>query len=124
MKIGKDDIKFLQQWMTGINPKNLYWGFICSSRQDYVGNAKGVEDNVIYGIYDREGGCFMEIRMIWDSIGVRMHIYDDAFALAASPMNQRLWQKLLTLGHDFTSESFSKLLIQLGFQDDSDILLS
>ena len=120
MYITTDDRAYLQQWMKVMDPQKLYWGFTCFSRQDYAGVEKEGRDEVTYGIYSSEGGCLMEICMIFGENGVKMRIFDEAFPLATSPTHLEVWHKLLRLGEDFTSDEFSKELIGLGFQDDSD----
>ena len=105
---------------------DLYWGFTCYSRQNYA--KKGVEafdDEIMYGVLARSGGCLMEMQMLWDKLAgdsvPRLKVFSDALPMLNCPTHKKLISRLAALEKKlFTSEEFSRLLLSLGFEDDSD----
>lgn len=122
----KDDIQVLKTLKGNDDWNDLYWGFTCYSRQNYA--KKGFEnfdDEIMFGIYARSGGCLMEMQMVWDSLAGNsvpsLKVYSEAFPLLFCPTHKKIVSRLAGLKKEFfTPEEFSRLLLSLGVEDDSD----
>ena len=113
--------------------ENPYYGFTCFSRQNYAQTIKlyGDEnDSVEFGIYVRNDGCIAEMSMSWSTLQgkevPKLAAFDDAFLLLVDPKIQDMFRLLQGYADDkkeLTPEAFSRLLLYLGFEDESDIKL-
>lgn len=120
-----EDIQVLKT-SKGHDWDDLYWGFTCHSRQNYA--KKGVQDfddEIMYGIFARSGGCLMEMQMLWDKLAgdsvPRLRVFSDALAMLDCPTHKKLISRLAGSEKKlFTPDEFSRLLLSLGFEDDSD----
>lgn len=120
-----EDIQVLKT-SKGIDWDDLYWGFTCYSRQNYA--KKGVQDfddEIIYGVFARSGGCLMEMQMLWDRLAgnsvPRLKVYSDALTMLDCPTHKKLISRLASLEKKlFTPDEFSRLLLSIGFEDNSD----
>ena len=122
------DVRYFKRYVKDFQPENWYWGFTCFSRQNYRDCIRReFEDEIIYGIYSLEGGGMAEMTMIWEKIGVDepcLRSFSESFVLMMSPTHKQIFAKIRKLNNErFSPEEFSKLLISLGFQDDSDFPL-
>ncbi|MFR0985247.1 MAG: hypothetical protein ACLSFZ_00575 [Frisingicoccus sp.] len=124
--LSKDDILYLKKYGVNNQFEDMYWGFTCFSRQNYTGTLpRGVVDDVVYGIYFYEGGALAEMAKYWYQLPGEaapcLEVFSDAFLLLESPLQKRIMVELRKkYSENFTSEDFSKLLIRMGFRDDSD----
>lgn len=120
-----EDIQVLKTYMVNGDWNDLYWGFTCYSRQNYA--KKGVEkfdDEIMYGVFARSGGCLMEIQMDWNNLAGNsvpsLKVFSEAFPLLDCPTHKKIISRLAGLKKElFTPEEFSRLLLSLGFEDDS-----
>lgn len=126
--LSEDDIRYFKRCTSCERYDDLYWGFSCFSRQNFKKPALiKTEDDVIYGVYSNEGGTLAEMTMQWQWIQGEvvpcLEVFSDAFFLLESPMHKRIMKRLLKFQkqyHElFTPDEFSRLLIGLGFQDNS-----
>jgi len=119
------DGKYIERFYPGQQQEDLYWGFTQFSRQVYADTVTiRSEDEIMYGIFSMDGGTLAEIGMRWYRLGrecvPRMECFSEAFFLLKSPMHQRIFKRLQNEPDNFTPEEFASLLIEMGFQDDSD----
>lgn len=115
--------------------ENLYFGFTCDSRMDYFAvtyeslhGKRGSIDDIVYGIHDRRGGGVCELKMVWYLIGEekcpRLEVFSDYFDEITKDWHEEIFRQIQLLGKKtFTPEEFSIILINLGFEDMSDIKL-
>lgn len=110
--------------------ENTYYGFTCFSRQDYAHRIKRYvdeTDSVTFGIYVRNDGCIAEMTMSWSPLQgkevANLGVFNDAFSLLADTRIQDVFRLLKDYADDkkeLTPEAFSRLLLYLGFEDNSD----
>lgn len=77
----------------------------------------------MYGIYNQDRGTLAEIRITWDKVRVHVCIPAEAFSLMISPTHEKVMDRLPELGDVFTPETFSEVLKEMVFEDNSDIEL-
>lgn len=120
-----EDIQVLKTYKGDHDWNDLYWGFTCYSRQNYA--KKGVEDfddEIMYGVYARSGGCLMEMQMAWEVLAGNsvpsLKVFSEAFPLLDCPMHKKIVTRLAGLKKElYTPDEFSRLLLSLGLEDDS-----
>ena len=118
------------------NDKNhFYYAFTCDRRMDYYPHIyenthvkNGSVDTVFYGVHDRRGGAVCEMRMTWYLLGgkecPRLEVFSDHFDEFTNAWHIELMKQIQLLEKkEFTAEEFSRILIALGFEDESDIKL-
>lgn len=104
-----------------------YYGFTHFNRMDYkdIPHSDFV-DQVTFGVYARTGGCLSEASVSWTPLGGRMipcfQIFEDGITAAFSAKFQKVVDELRSMG-DFTPEQLSAVLIEQGYEDDSDTRL-
>lgn len=70
------------------------------------------------GEYYDYGGCAYEFKFVWDDIGIKLEIYNDAWiAFCKMPELVDLMNKIQTQKFNPTIEEFSKMLKDIGFKD-------
>ena len=118
------------------NQRNLYYAFTCDKRMNYYQHIyetshvkNGSVDSIYYGIHDRCGGCVCEMRMTWylldDKEYPRLEVFSESFDELSKEWHLDLLRHIKFLGKkDFTASEFSRMLISLGFEDESDVKLS
>ena len=111
---------------------DYYHGFTCFSRQEYYSILrkkelrKGIEDKIRFGIYHRKGGCDAEMCMTWNRLKQnivfpKLEVFSDAFGLFLHTTFDDVFKELSKQNNqDITPDEFSRVLIQLGFEDMSD----
>lgn len=84
-------------------------------------------DQVTFGLYARSGGCLSEASVLWTHLNGRIvpyiRVFEDGIKAAFSTRFLAVVDKLRTMG-DFTPGQLSHLLIEQGFEDDSDTPLA
>lgn len=128
MQLQEADVKYLRKFDKDFMPEKWYWGFSCFSRENYKNHiCHEFEDQIIYGIYSYDGGCMAEMTMTWGNLRVKepyLRCFSESFFLIMSPMHKNIFAHIRKWNKEwFSAEDFSKLLISLGFQDDSDFPL-
>ncbi len=101
-----------------------YYGFTHFQRMDYndIPHSEFV-DQVTFGLYARSGGGVSEASVLWTHLDGRIvpyiRVFEDGIKAAFSMKFLAVVDKLRTMG-DFTPGQLSHLLIEQGFEDDSD----
>lgn len=124
----EEDVAHFRKYCKHFEAKDWYWGFTCFSRQSYWNvMEREFVDEIIYGVYSYQGGCMAELRMAWkklDDVVPYLRSFSESFPLITSPMHRKIFQGIYRLDNKrFSPDDFSRLLISLGFQDDSNYLL-
>lgn len=114
------------------NENVIIKAFTCLSRQEYFDAKapymKGLVDVVIFGNFDSEGnGCEYEAKMKWVVIesktSPRLCIFHDAFIILDE--HKELIDEIKKLHRKyFSPDDFCRLLLRLGYKDQSDHKLS
>ena len=107
------------------NPANeYYYGFTHFMRMKYrdISHEEFV-DEITFGLYAREGGCASEASVLWMPLDGKtvpcIRVFEDGIKAAFSTKFLTVVDKLRPMG-DFTPAQLSHLLIEQGFEDDSD----
>ena len=104
-----------------------YYGFTHFTRMDYkdIPHPDFV-DQVTFGVYARAGGCLSEASVLWTPLGGRLvpyfQIFEDGITAAFSARFLKVVDEVRSMG-DFTPEQLSRMLIEQGYEDDSDTRL-
>jgi hypothetical protein len=125
----------LMECRTELQLKNkagrYYYGFSCLSRQDYgaeyienITKLQGFNDEVIFGMHDKNGGCKYEAAVRWIPLDKkdmpRFEIFAEGVAVFYYLIKSSAFGKFIKSNPDFTPDDFSRFLIQAGFVDMSD----
>jgi len=105
-----------------------YYGFTHFQRMKYKDIPRSeFIDEVTFGIYARSGGALSEASVQWTHLGGELvpciRVFDDGIKAAFSKQFMAVVDKLRNAGC-FTPEQLSLLLIEQGFEDNSDTPLS
>lgn len=125
----EEDIKHFKRYCKkNFEKTDLYWGFTCFSRQNYRDEVPHKsEDEIIYGVYSHQGGCMAELCMTWERFDMTvpyLRSFSESFPLLTSPTHRKIFEGIHKLNDEyFSPDDFSRLLLSLGFQDNSDYLL-
>lgn len=127
-KLSNQDIKYFQSIDAQFDPDGLYWGFVLFSMQEYAKERlRDFCDEVVYGIYNRNGGCYLEMKMIWvevqNEIYPKLIAFSQSIPLLGSPTHIQLVEKMNELPELFTPMGFVQVLTSMKFHDDSDHVL-
>ena len=101
-----------------------YYGFTHFMRMKYkdIPHPESV-DEITFGLYAREGGCASEASVLWTHLDGRIvpyiRVFEDGIKAAFSTKFLAVVDKLRAMG-EFTPAQLSHLLIEQGFEDDSD----
>ena len=104
-----------------------YYGFTHFKRMEYndIPTAEFV-DQVTFGLYAREGGCLSEASVLWTHLDGRIipyiRVFEDGIKAAFCTKFLAVVDKLRNMG-DYTPGQLSHLLVEQGFEDDSDMPL-
>lgn len=125
----EEDIRYFKRYCKNFEGTDLYWGFTCFSRENYRDEVEHeFADEISYGVYSHQGGCMAELRMAWenlDEIVPNLRSFSESFFLLTSPTHRKIFEGIYEMNNEsFSPEDFSRLLVSLGFQDDSDYLLN
>lgn len=101
-----------------------YYGFTHFMRMNYKDIPHNdFVDEVTFGLFARGGGCASEASVLWTPLDGRIvpyiRVFEDGIKAAFSTKFLAVVDKLRTMG-DFTPAQLSHLLIEQGFEDDSD----
>lgn len=105
-----------------------YFGFTHFQRMEYrdIPHSEFV-DEITFGIYARSGGCLSEASVQWTHLDGRIvpfiRVFEDGIKAAFSKQFLAVVDKLRNMG-DFTPKQLSEVLIEQGYEDNSDIPLS
>ena len=101
-----------------------YYGFTHFQRMKYndIPHPESV-DEITFGLYCRDGGCAFEASVLWTHLDGKIvpyiRIFDDGIKAAFSAKFLAVVDKLRSKGN-YTPGQLSYLLIDQGFEDDSD----
>jgi len=126
----------LMECRTEIQAKNesgrYFNGFSCLSRQDYgaeyiekITKPKEYTDEILFGVYDKKGGCKSEAAVRWVMITdkqslPRFEIFIDGYKIFHYLIHLPIFNDFIEKNLVFTPDDFSRLLIKAGFIDLSD----
>lgn len=126
-ELSEADIRHFSRWLErDIDYANAFWSFRHFARQNYAERVQiACLDDVCYGLEDKDGGCFCEMRMVWEMIDnrstPRISSFSESFAILTSPMHKRVMRQVMRQKNEyFSPEEFSEILISCGFRDMSD----
>ena len=107
--IKKCDSEQLIHYFPNADWDDLYWGFSNYSRQAYAGLAPlDAEDEIMLGLYFRQGGCLCEMGISWHLLRGRavpqLEVFSEAWHLLKTPtfravLDQLTKEKELSLIH-------------------------
>lgn len=107
--------------------EDLYYGFTHFDRMEYrdIPHSDFVEQ-VTFGLYAREGGCVCELSVQWEYVDDKLM---SCFRIADDSIKESFKEKFLSVVDQlrhlgvYSPIRFCKLLLENGFEDDSDIPL-
>lgn len=105
--------------------KNAYYGFTHHSRMSYSDIPKDMSfiDEIVFGLYVRGGGCISEATIIWENLMGKPVFYVRSFG---DGLKAAFSQKFIAIVNElktqeyYSPEQVARLLINEGFEDDSD----
>lgn len=104
-----------------VHLKRAWYGEVCLKNADYV-------DDVIFGLYDKQGGCIGEMGMRWYALNgtsgkdfgsqptARLECFEDAFAVL-SKFKELIKELGLVDSKNIQPKEFCAMLKRLGFKD-------
>ena len=125
MSLSKNDLRFFQKHYPDVNFDNAYWSFSYWGGSEHAAIVPpSLKSGIWYGMSFEDGGCIAEMSMQWESLermpGPYLRTFMDATVLLASPMHRKLSVALMKYKEDGpTPEQFAKLLVSLGFEDET-----
>ncbi len=123
--IKKCDSEQLIHYFPNADWDDLYWGFSNYSRQAYAGLAPlDAEDEIMLGLYFRQGGCLCEMGISWHLLRGRavpqLEVFSEAWHLLKTPTFRAVLDQLTKEKESLaTPAEVSALLIACGFTDQS-----
>lgn len=105
--------------------KDTYYGFTHFSRMKYsnIPRDHSFIDEITFGLYARSGGCVSEASIVWEYLTGKPVFYVRSFG---DGLKAAFSQKFIAIVNDlktqeyFSPEHVARLLINEGFEDDSD----
>lgn len=122
MSLNNADLRFFKKRVPGVDFTDAYWSFYdATGGKDAAFVPPSLKNVIYYGISFRSGGGLAEMSMHWEDQYPYLNTYMDAAILLSSPTHRKLAEALMKYKKAGpTREQFSKLLISLGFEDNSD----
>ena len=104
---------------------DTYYGFTHHSRMSYSDNPKDPSfiDEIVFGLYVRGEGCISEATIVWENLMGKPVFYVRSFG---DGLKAAFSQKFIAIVNElktheyFSPEQVARLLINEGFEDDSD----
>ena len=129
MPLSKNDLRFFQKHYPDVDFNDAYWSFSYWGGSEHAAIVPpSLKSGIWFGVCFEGGGCIAELSMLWVPAGVGgadpdspyLNAFMDATILLASPTHQKLAVKLMKYQESGpTPEQFAKLLVSLGFEDET-----
>lgn len=125
MSLSKNDLRFFQKYYPDVDFNDTYWAFSVYGVEAAEIMRPGLQAEVLYGLIFKGGGCIAEMSMEWASYDLALEspylkTFMDATVLLACPTHRKLSVALMKHKKSGpTPEQFAKLLLSLGFEDET-----
>lgn len=125
MSLSKNDLRFFQKYYPNVDFNDTYWAFSVHGVEAAETMRPGLKAEVSYGLAFKNGGCIAEMSMEWEPSDAALELpylmaFMDATVLLACPMYRNLAVALMKYKESGpTPEQFAKLLLSLGFEDET-----